>query len=188
MSDSEYEQEESLSEPEDEELSHMVKSKSASAYQQLGGAFDTDNVDADVSDEDADPYEKPKIKIGEQIDNVTDSDDDDEDADALSVQDSDNDSVNTIDLKQSNDNSTASFESDDEDIDEDYLKRFDKELVNKHINLYHPESSVHNYDEVRALSRVTKDRNGIINDDNHKTLSFLTKFEKSKILGLLHLI
>jgi len=187
MSESESDPEESFSEPEEEESSHTVN-KSKPPYPQLGGAFDPDNADA--TDEDADTYEKPKIKIGEEIINVVDSDDDEEDdLDGLSEQDSDTD--NTLDTTREFNNSMTqqellsdSEDEDDEEVDDDYLKRFDRELINNHIELYHPESSVHNYDEVRTLSRVTKDKNGVVNDNNHKTLPFLTKFEKSKILGL----
>ena len=39
-------------------------------------------------------------------------------------------------------------------------------------------------DEVIALSNVKRNKNNIIIDDLHKTIATMTKFEKTKILGL----
>jgi len=41
----------------------------------------------------------------------------------------------------------------------------------------------HNYDEISKLTKIVKDKNGIIIDPFHKTLPFLTKYEKTRILG-----
>lgn len=133
-------------------------------------------------DEDEDEMDgKPKLKIGEEIDNISQ----DDDLDVLSEQDSGSEPEDAMDLKEPNDNFITQIESSsDEEEDEDYLKRFDADVIQNHTEIYHPEASVHNYDEVRALSKVTKDVDGIINDDKHKTLPFLTKFEKSKVLGI----
>lgn len=75
--------------------------------------------------------------------------------------------------------------SDDEDEEEDdnYLQKFDAELQKKIISEHHPELQAHNYDEVEILSRVVRDENGNIIDPLHKTLPFITKYEKARILG-----
>ena len=39
------------------------------------------------------------------------------------------------------------------------------------------------YDELYALSRIVRDKNGIIVDPLHKTTPILTKYEKTRILG-----
>lgn len=144
-------------------------------------------ITAEDADEDEDEDEmdgKPKLKIGEEIDNISE-DDEDDDLDVLSEQDSGSEPEDAMDLKEPNENFISQMESSsDEEEDEDYLKRFDADVIQNHTEIYHPEASVHNYDEVRALSKVTKDVDGIINDDKHKTLPFLTKFEKSKVLGI----
>ena len=43
---------------------------------------------------------------------------------------------------------------------------------------------MNNYDEIKALTAVIRDESGTIIDDIHKTIPFLTKFEKARILGL----
>ena len=42
---------------------------------------------------------------------------------------------------------------------------------------------MHNYDEVEALTKVVRDKNNIIVDDLHKTIPFLTKYERTRIIG-----
>jgi len=48
---------------------------------------------------------------------------------------------------------------------------------------FHPECLNHNYDEIKSLSNVTRDEFNIIIDPLHKTVAFLTKYEKARILG-----
>ena len=75
-------------------------------------------------------------------------------------------------------------EEDDEDpTGEGYLQKFDKDINDNYIVNVHPESAVHNYDEIMAMTKITRDTSGIIIDDLHKTIPFLTKYERSRILG-----
>jgi DNA-directed RNA polymerase subunit K/omega len=81
-------------------------------------------------------------------------------------------------------NSAFEEESDEEpEEDENYLQKFDSEMRDNFILNYHPEARTHNYEEVKALARVTRDGRGIIIDPMHKTLPFLTKYEMTRILG-----
>ena len=41
----------------------------------------------------------------------------------------------------------------------------------------------HNYEEVETLCKIVKNENGVIIDPLHKTLPFITKYEKTRILG-----
>jgi DNA-directed RNA polymerase I, II, and III subunit RPABC2 len=86
-------------------------------------------------------------------------------------------------------NAAAAMLADEEDDDEDptgevYLQKFDKEINDNYLINFHPESAVHNYDEILAMTKVVRDRSGIIIDDLHKTIPYLTKYEKARILGL----
>jgi len=73
------------------------------------------------------------------------------------------------------------YESED-DLDSKF-KKFDRELRNDYLVNFHPESLVQNYDEIYNLARVVRNTNGNIIDELHKTLPFLTKYEKTRILG-----
>lgn len=75
------------------------------------------------------------------------------------------------------------IEDDDDDEDENYLQKFDSEISKNYISEQHPECAIHNYDEIAKLSIIVKDNDGIIIDPLHKTLPFLTKYEKTRVLG-----
>jgi DNA-directed RNA polymerase I, II, and III subunit RPABC2 len=74
-------------------------------------------------------------------------------------------------------------EDEDEDEDENYLQKFDENMRKNIIADYHPEMVAHNYSEIEVMSRVVRDENGVIIDPLHKTLPFVTRYEKARILG-----
>jgi DNA-directed RNA polymerase I, II, and III subunit RPABC2 len=74
-------------------------------------------------------------------------------------------------------------EEDDDDDGEMYLQKFDKEVNDNYIVNFHPESILHNYDEILAMIQVVRDTDDIIIDDLHKTIPYLTKYERARILG-----
>ena len=74
-------------------------------------------------------------------------------------------------------------EEDEDEYDENYLQKFDNELMKNYIDEFHPECLNHNYEEIQKLSLVTKNQDGIIIDPLHKTIPYLTKYEKARILG-----
>lgn len=74
-------------------------------------------------------------------------------------------------------------DEDDDDDDENYLQKFDSLSQKNIISDFHPELQKHNYEEVEILSRIVRDENGNIVDPLHKTLPFITKYEKARILG-----
>lgn len=76
-------------------------------------------------------------------------------------------------------------DDDDEEEEEGYLKKFDKELRKNYLVDFHPEILSHNNIEIQTLSEVIRDpKSGIIIDDLHKTIPFMTKYEKTRILGI----
>jgi len=74
-------------------------------------------------------------------------------------------------------------DEDDDDENDNYLQKFDNDLNNNYIVNFHPECSIHNYDEISIFTHVVRDNNNNIIDDLHKTIPFLTKYEKARILG-----
>ena len=74
-------------------------------------------------------------------------------------------------------------EDEDDDEDEVPMDKMDFDIKEDYLVNYHPEKLHHNYDEVYQVSKVTRNKNNEIVDDFHKTLSVLTKYEYSKILG-----
>ena len=91
----------------------------------------------------------------------------------------------------SNSGSVSEYDDDDDDdnddeddYDENHLQKFDSEAKKKYIASFHPESLSYNNEETESMSRVTRNDSGTIIDPFHKTLPFLTKYEKTRILGI----
>ena len=63
------------------------------------------------------------------------------------------------------------------------MQKFDETTKQNIIQEFHPEMQTHNYDEVDVLSTVVRNENGQIIDPLHRTLPFITKYEKARILG-----
>lgn len=80
------------------------------------------------------------------------------------------------------------FESDDEeDLEDDdgeqYLQKLDDSVREQTIANHHPELLINNYDEIESLTHIVRDERGVIIDPLHKTLPFLSKYERTRILG-----
>ena len=93
------------------------------------------------------------------------------------------------DEDKSDDEFQFGFESDDEaDLEDDddgeqYLQKLDDSVREQTVANHHPELIINNYEEVEALTNIVKDARGIIIDPLHKTLPFLSKYERTRILG-----
>ena len=74
-------------------------------------------------------------------------------------------------------------EDEDDEYDENYLQKFDNEIMKNYVNDFHPECLNHNYDEIEKLSVVVKNSDGIIIDPLHRTIPYLTKYERARVLG-----
>jgi len=76
------------------------------------------------------------------------------------------------------------YEEEDEEEDELYLQKFKYELNNNYLIDVHPECIKHNDEEIKLLSKVVRDEHNIIIDDLHKTIPYLTKYEKARVIGV----
>ena len=85
---------------------------------------------------------------------------------------------------ENDDDDDNNDDDDDDDDDENHLQKFDSEAKKKYIASFHPESLSYNNEETESMSRVTRNDAGTIIDPFHKTLPFLTKYEKTRILGI----
>jgi DNA-directed RNA polymerase I, II, and III subunit RPABC2 len=91
----------------------------------------------------------------------------------------------TLNLPTNFEKGDSDYDSDDdEEEDDEYLQKFDNEMRENYILEQHPESISHNYDEIYQLASVQRNKENIIIDDLHKTIPILTKYEKTRILGL----
>jgi DNA-directed RNA polymerase I, II, and III subunit RPABC2 len=138
------------------------------------GAADSDDDAVETEDDDADDTEDEDVAV----------DSDDEDAAPVGFAGKvapqitaglQNKEVGIADYDSENDEDT--------DDDENYLQKFDESLHTQIIADYHPEMKSHNYDEILNMSKVTRNESGAIIDPLHKSVPFITRYEKAKLIG-----
>lgn len=163
---------------------------------------DTSSVESNVSDiihriqpkiEGQDEDDDDNVDSETDLNDIVDDDDEDDDNDDDVENTSDVEDVENIMNEKKTKNipkilDTGSDEDDDdddddEDDDENYLQKFDEKIRRNIIGDWHPEMIQHNDEEVETLSRIVRDSDGVIIDPFHKTLPFVTKYEKARILG-----
>lgn len=159
---------------------------------------DSDNeskTSSAIESEDDDDETGAAIEQDEDVGVAADDDEEDNDADD---DDEDDDDENAVELPEQSSNKnknkkitkiekTEEDGDDDEDDDEDYqnpyLQKFDAEINKNYLLDFHPECTFNNYDEISLLTQVVRDNANNIIDDLHKTIPFLTKYERTRVIG-----
>jgi len=153
--------------------------------------YDSDKEDNDVEIlpkkkslvVDSDDEEEDEIDINEDSDVEPDINEDFDNNDELI---SNLNGKNKVSGKVENtgyDDNISPINSDLDSDDEDYLQKFDENIKKNYIENNHPECLIDNLHLVESLSKITRNSDGIIIDDYHKTLPFLTKYEKTRVIG-----
>ena len=158
---------------------------------------DNDIDDSEIDDADDDLEEDDELQMGgvgdfPDEDDVEEDIDDEEDSDIEMNEDDENTAPGKNGEAKNNKNSKPKKtplynedeeEDDDDEYDENYLQKFDSEIMKNYVNEFHPECLNHNYDEIAKLSVVVKNSDGIIIDPLHRTIPYLTKYERARVLG-----
>ena len=144
---------------------------------EVGFKSDDDDVESVGSKADTD-------EAGSKNESIYFSDDDDNDDDNDDVEEPGSPEPNDSDKEDNDDDDDDDNDDDDDDDDDENLQKFDYETKKKYIASHHPECLSFNHEETETLSRVVRDETGRIVDPYHKTLPFLTKYEKTRILGI----
>jgi len=132
---------------------------------------DVDEEDGDDEDVDAEDVDTEDVDTG-----VEDPDVDDEDVDAEDAEPDDDD----------DEYYEAQTDDDDDEYydEEDNLQKMNEDIRRNIIEENHPECLNHNSLEVQSMCNVVRNSEGDIIDKLHKTYPFVTKYEKTRILGL----
>jgi DNA-directed RNA polymerase I, II, and III subunit RPABC2 len=147
--------------------------------EQIGGIEDTPDDEEDDVD---------KAKQPDEVDDAEPEDEDeDEDDDEIEIDEEgvvQEKASKIIKPKKTTQLIIADDDEDDDDENEEnYLQKFDYEINKNYITEFHPECLSHNNDEVSKLANIVRDEYNIIIDQLHKTLPYLTKYEKARVLG-----
>jgi DNA-directed RNA polymerase I, II, and III subunit RPABC2 len=119
-----------------------------------------------MSDEEEEVYE-------EEVEEEEDDEEDEDEVEDESIYD-DEPSLGDVEIQA----------EEEEEIEHPYKTKFNDNLRNEYLQKYHPEELHKTFEEIYKLSLVTRDDNGVIVDDLHKTYPILSKYEKAKIIGL----
>jgi len=139
-----------------------------------------EEVESIASDDDAEDLEEGVVLDEEQID---DDDDDEEEFEQGEINKEELGELTSI--KPDSYKASFIFNDDLEANDShEFLQKFNKESKNDFIASNHQECLSKNLDEIKDLLHVIRDKNNIIIDELHKTLPILTKYEKTRILGI----
>ena len=82
------------------------------------------------------------------------------------------------------DEDSAVEDSDDEEVESEMLQKLDENIYGDTLLYYHPEIKQNNYTEILAMCKTVRDKSGVIIDPMHKTIPWLTKYERARVLGL----
>ena len=74
--------------------------------------------------------------------------------------------------------------TDDEEVESEMLRKLEKDAYADILLSYHPEIKQNNYNDILAMCKIVRDAKGIITDGLHKTIPWLTKYERARVLGL----
>jgi DNA-directed RNA polymerase subunit K/omega len=143
---------------------------------------DDDETDDDGEVKDDDYDEEAKVV------------DDDEETDEENDNDNDNDNGNGENDDEEKDVKPAMltrdiFGDDDDDNDEDdelnenYMQKLESDVKHNIISEHHPELNAHNIEEVETMCAIIRDTKGQIIDPFHRTVPFVTRYEKARVLG-----
>ena len=177
-------------EEEDDEEEYQKQSNSVLSSFGTKAKHVIGNMNNDDDEEDDEDDEEVTRKKSTRKTRITSADDDDEDYEPEDSEiddddDDDDDDVSDEDVEEEEDHDNEEDDTTDT-LDEDtekYTHRFEKETTKDYIMQIHPESIPVSESEIRSMLNVIRNENGIIVDDFHKTLPFITKYEKTRIIG-----
>ena len=138
-----------------------------------------DDEDLDYKDDDTPPPTSDESDVKKTIEET------DEDADEATEDEATEDEATEDEATEDDDAKNENEESDEETDDEDEdFKKFEQDIKKDILLDFHPQIKQISHKEMLTLCKIVRNKDGHIIDDLHKTVPFLTKFEKARIIGL----
>lgn len=147
---------------------------------------DIDSENENIKGIDPEDEEEDDDDIDQENDDKNDDDNDDENEneECGKTKMKNNNNVETSLVGGNGNKSTfREYESDTDDDDEYCLQKFNSSTEQEILTDFHSEMKFHNEEEIEFSSCVTRNKDGVIIDKLHNTLAFVTKYEKTRIIG-----
>jgi DNA-directed RNA polymerase subunit K/omega len=169
----------------------MMKSKKEDEFE-YGGGSDLDDDKSSNDDEDdeevVEDVEEEEQEVGGEVDSEEEEEEEELEGGGKEGND-DSDEDEDIPLASAAASAinplapVLDSDDDDDEVDESYLQKFNASVNKNYIMDFHPECVTNNYDEIVGLTKIIRDTENNIIDDLHKTLPYLTKYERARVLG-----
>jgi len=138
-------------------------------------------------DEEEDIFSGSESESGSEKDQNEDDDVDLSDADLSDADISDTEGEQPQPQERfaefSEDEEEADDDDEEDELNENYLQKLDHDVKQNIISDFHPELNAHSMEEVEASCTVIRDDKGTIIDPLHRTLPFVTRYEKARVIG-----
>ena len=139
----------------------------------------------DVEEDDAEDDAELELQYQEQVDDDIGEEPDGEDGTSVGPPPTNDINNQPHDESSGSDTSDSESESDSED---EYVSKVDLEKKLQYIKETHTQEISKTYEEMIAMTKIKRqkktDGEDIIDDETHTTVPILTKYEKTRILGL----
>ena len=138
-----------------------------------------------VDEEEEDIFSESESESGSEKGQNEDEDDEiDIDADLSDADMSDTEGEQPQRFAEfSEDEEEADDDDEEDELNENYLQKLDHDVKQNIISDFHPELNAHSMEEVEASCTVIRDDKGTIIDPLHRTLPFVTRYEKARVIG-----
>ena len=137
-----------------------------------------DEIEDELSSDNEDKESNVTIETDEE---ALESEDEEIDENKLYDSDDTSEKINLFDNAKMN---YVKYDYEVEDVGDSAIYKLNDEFKMNHILSSHNECLHKNFNEIKELCKVTRDKDGVIVDEMHKTIPLLTKYEKTKILGM----
>ena len=150
-------------------------------------SYADENSDEENETEDDDQEEGEENLLDQDQDSVQDSvqsfDSDEEDSEEDAPN---NESILVQSSDDEDDNDDDDYNDDESESDSVGVtnEKITQEMRQEILTKFHPELNVVSQEEIYDMCKVIRGKDDIIIDANHKTVPILTKYEKTKILGI----
>lgn len=149
----------------------------------------SDDFESDNDKNDNDDLEEDKVDVDSDSD-VETIEEDEENDDGNDDDEQDNLTQLPLNRKEKQHLDDDS-ESDDYDSDEDgyefnddnCLQKLNNSIKTNLISEFHPELMEQNESEIELMSTVVRNSEGVIIDNFHRSIPFITKYERARVIG-----
>ena len=142
----------------------------------------------EYKEEEEEVFSESGSESGSEVDRDNDIEDDDDDVDDVDEDDVDPDLSDAEEpqprlMEFSEDEEEENDDDDEDELNENYLQKLDHDVKQNIISEFHPELNTHSMEEVEASCTVIRDDRGVIIDPLHRTIPFVTRYEKARAIG-----